>query len=247
MSIEAKNRVIEIARLVTAGYRDIPDVLRIARSTCDRHLLRVCLDCFSSVLKDSWSPHALDVAKFLAALLRDPEYRRIRRSILITLTWIGAASYVALPEILAVFKARGRSSILVPSRWASISVPWDAILCADATARAAGVQALESLGTLGLNNLRLVPRHLTPADPLRPVVLAASRGSRLDILSSSLVSGCLWQPANKATTVGATAFLLSPRVAAPLDGRVRGGGLWKGSGQRRSRRRSAKTMRSPSW
>jgi len=166
--VAAEREVIRIARLGRAGQAEIDSVLAIARTTEDRHLFRLCLDCFAAVLEDAGPGAAERIVRLLAERLRDPAYRRIRPSILVTLIRIGTASWVALPEILAAFAERGPSSILVPSRAAAVHVSWWAATSDEPAAQRAGIEAFGKMRTTqGLLNLPGLRDEFPPDDPRR--------------------------------------------------------------------------------
>lgn len=151
----------------------MPDVLAVARSTDDRRLLGVCLDCFRAVLADSRSDTAREVARFLGGLLMDPAYRRIRPRILRTLIRLGPASRLVLPELVATYLRRGPSSLLVPARAAVVGIAWHALAEGSPAEQAQAVEAFERLGALGLLNLRYFLSTRAPAAETRDRVEAA--------------------------------------------------------------------------
>jgi hypothetical protein len=153
-TVTARERIIQIAKQRRKEQAEIRFVLSVAKETDDRHLLTVCLDCFRLVLADSQDEVAFEVVRFLGELLRDAAYRRIRRRVLITAAWIGRASHLILPALVAVFRKPSSLCVLAPARWAGISVAWDALASANAAERAAAIHAFEQLGSLGLLNLR---------------------------------------------------------------------------------------------
>lgn len=68
-------------------------MLDAARTTTERRLLRVCLDCFRAVLADARPEAAAPVVAFLGELLDDPARRRMRYRVLLTAAWIGRDSH----------------------------------------------------------------------------------------------------------------------------------------------------------
>jgi hypothetical protein len=157
-----KERIIEIARRGRDGESEILLVLDAAKATDDRRLLGVCLDCFRSVLHDSLSDAACEVVQYLGRLLMDPAFRRIRPRILRTLFWIGRASQLVLPQLVATFVKRGPSSLIEPARAAAVSVAWRSLSAGNPAQRASAVAAFEQMKSLGLLNLR---HFLKTGDP----------------------------------------------------------------------------------
>ncbi|MCB9858019.1 MAG: hypothetical protein H6818_20230 [Phycisphaerales bacterium] len=149
-----KEQIIRIARQRRATPAETRYVLHVARETDDRYLLGVCLDCFRSVLEDSREDEALEVVRFLGELLRNPAYRRIRRGILLTAIWIGRASILILPELIAAYRKPSSLCVLAPARSAVIDVAWSALAEGDAAERAVAIKTFEQVGSLGLWNLR---------------------------------------------------------------------------------------------
>jgi hypothetical protein len=158
-TVTTRQRIIQIAKLGPLGQAEIPQVLSVATDTDGRHLLAVCLDCFRAVLQDSQTEITFEVVRFLGQLLRDPAYRRIRRRVVITATWIGRASSLILPELVDAFRKPSSKCALAPARSAVISVAWTALANGDPTEQAAAIQAFEQLRSLGTLNLRSFLEH----------------------------------------------------------------------------------------
>lgn len=158
--MNTKAQVIEIARRRDATEAEVRFVLNAAQTSNDRGLLAVCLDCFRSVLVDSQQRVTFDVVRFLGRLLREPAYRRIRLRALMTALFIGRASYLILPEIMAIYGRPTQPSLLRPARWAAVSVAWDALAEGNAEERKAALKTFEQLRSLGLLNLRSFLKHV---------------------------------------------------------------------------------------
>lgn len=137
--------IIAIARLGTAGRHRAPEVLAVARKTEDRRLLTVCLDCFQSILVDASNEAARDVAVFIGERIQDPAYRRIRRKLLITAMYTGRAAIVILPLLAEVFRKRGPSSILVPSRAAFLRVAHETLARGSVDEKRLALDSLEGM------------------------------------------------------------------------------------------------------
>jgi hypothetical protein len=173
VSMTDRERIIAVARRRAEGVGEIPSVLDVARTTDDRYLLAICLDCFRAVLPDTRAPVGHEVGAFLGELLRDPGYKRIRKRTLITVIWLDWACIPLLETLLEVYRRPNQPCIVSPARWAVVCVGWEALDSVEPADRALGVRVFGRMGVTGLLNLRSFLEHREPDPETRADVEAA--------------------------------------------------------------------------
>ena len=117
--------LIGLARLRGLARCAVPAVMHSMQQSSEPRFRAKCMDVLSALLRDYDCAASREVVALLAAALDDPEYRRMRRKIVFTLSRIGLAAHEAIPVLARHFRAGAPTSVRFPLKCFLAWLAWE--------------------------------------------------------------------------------------------------------------------------